>query len=86
MFNTCNKCGKTYSTKECGCTKTKDTNPHKCSLCGAFASVYPFAHRPTQYVIKELNDPTKMYCAECFYDLVAKDHKVQTKQKKECPF
>jgi hypothetical protein len=75
-----------YFTKTDTTVSKKDTNPHKCSVCGNFANVFPFNHRPKQYVIAELNNPTKMYCAECFYDLVAKDHKVQTKQKKECPF
>lgn len=89
MFKTCNKCGKTYSTKECSCEKTKEEknkNPYSCDLCGKPASVFPSCHNPRQYIIPELITPMRQYCEPCYYALVKKDHAEHTKLLKECPF
>ena len=60
----------------------KSGNEIKCSSCGGFASIAPGYHEPkNQYTIKELTNKSLRYCGDCFYDLVAKDHAVYTKNR-----
>lgn len=69
-----------YSTNEV----KKDGSPNRCDKCGGPACVYPFAHNWPRivYMIKELLNPTPMYCDNCYYELMIKEHTEYTKRKR----
>ena len=73
MAQSCNVCGRYYSTPTCPCTKRVNIqpNPHKCVMCSRPASVAPYKH-PSSYIIPELIEK-KLYCTQCYYEMEYKD-------------